>query len=301
MPSEAEIYVRTDIAEIVEFYNQNYDTVESHFLGPEATKKTIGSLSTRTCRFCGGRAPDVGFRNVAHAIPELLGNSTLFSAYECNACNHLFGKRLENDLGIWSKPARTLTRIRGKNGEIAIKKGSSGGWRIKAGPTGFTVDIEEADPVLEVDENAKTVTFRLRRDPYTPVAVLKAFVKTGLTLLPEEEIVHFRAALRWISDPDHSRLPWKFPVFYTFQPGPPIPGFLVALVLRRKAHVANLPYAFLVLNYGNEAVQVMLPSPEKDAAVMTSPPRMRQYPVGMDFAANLTISPFRTTIDLCRH
>ena len=79
---------------------------------------------------------------------------------------------------------RTFAKICGKGGVPCLKKGSSGGWRIEYGPSGFDITAYEEDPIFEIDEAAKMVTFHLRRDPYVPVGVLKAFVKMGLTPQP---------------------------------------------------------------------------------------------------------------------
>ena len=164
---------------------------------------------------------------------------------------------------------RTFARIRGKRGIPSIKKGSSGGWRIDFDANkGFLVTDYEDDPIFEIDEMKKTATFRLRRDTYVPVAVLKTFVKIGLSLMPEAEIGNFARALWWIRENDHGvRLVREFPVIYTFQPGPMPNDLVVAFLLRRKVSATSVPYAFLVLGYGNEVFQVCLPSPERDAAL----------------------------------
>ena len=111
----------------------------------------------------------------------------------------------------------------------------------------------------------------------TPVAVLKAFVKIGLTLLPPEELPNFRDALPWIRDPDHTK-PFvkKSPVFHTFQPGP-VPKILgVAILIRRNHSTDNFPYAFLILGFGNDMYQVFLPCPIRDHDIdgknLTIPP-----------------------------
>ena len=299
MPNESEAYTRTGAAEAIRFYDQNYDVLQSYLLSPEADKIILGNSDRRFCRFCERQPPDAIFKDIAHAIPEMLGNKTLFCAFECYECNHFFGNSIENSLGNWSKPTRTLTRIRGKNKVPTLTKGSSGGWRIEAGPNGLDVKIDEGDTIVTVDQTVKELTFRLRRAPYIPVAVFKAFVKIGLTLLPEDEVVNFKHALRWIRDTDHSRLPWKFPVFYTFQPGLPLPEFLAALILRRKTHVQNLPYIFLILSYGNETFQVMIPSVEKDAGVLGRPFHIPRFPVAMEAATRMTLPPEHADINLC--
>lgn len=254
--------------EIAAFYDQHYDMLGSWFLRP-SKKVMLGDRKNRKCRFCSKTPPEVTFRKVAHAIPEALGNKSIISAYECDTCNDFFGQGIENDLGNWSKPMRTFARIRGKSGVPTIKKsGDKPGWRIEYSATGFNISSYEHDPVYEIDEEKKMITFRLKRDPYTPVAVLKAFMKIGLTLLPDDEVENFPHLVAWISEPDHSRVfAERCPVIYTFQPGPMPNDLIAAFILRRKPHVTDYPYAYLVLGYGNEVFQVQLPSQKHDAAM----------------------------------
>ena len=75
----------------------------------------------RHCRFCGKDEPTVTFKDEAHAFPAAFGNTGLFSNYECDACNHLFGEGIENHLGNWTKPMRTLSQIRGRSGVPTIR------------------------------------------------------------------------------------------------------------------------------------------------------------------------------------
>jgi hypothetical protein len=48
------------------------------------------------------------------------------------------------------------------------------------------------------------MTFKLKRNPYTPVATLEAFVRMGLSLMPPKELPNFQKALEWINQRDHS-------------------------------------------------------------------------------------------------
>lgn len=241
---------------------------EPLFLRP-GEKIVLGNKDERVCRFCGLGEPDVTFEDEAHAIPEALGNKSLFSYYECDVCNHSFREGIENDLGNWSKPSRTFSRIRGKKRVPSLKKGGSQpGWRVDYKPTGFVVKQYEDDPFMVVDEVNKKVRFELKRDAYTPVAVLKAFVKIGLTVLPPNELPSFREAMAWIREPDHSKgLVDEFPLFRSFQPGPMPNDLIILMLLRRRSNIAGVPYAFLVLSFGNEVFQVFLPSPKQDATI----------------------------------
>jgi hypothetical protein len=262
------------------FYETHYDVIETWLVRP-GDKVMLGDKANRVCRFCGESRPKVSFKKAAHAIPESLGNKSIESAYECDTCNDKFGAGIENDLGNWSKPMRTMARIRGKSGVPTLKKGGKHpGWRIEHGEHGFEIQTYEDDPIYVLDEKAKTVTFTLKRDPYTPVGVLKAFMKIGLTLVPDEEVSNFPHLMKWIQDPDHSR---KFadscPVIYTFQPGPKPNDVIAAILLRRKPVFTDLPYMYLVLGYGSETYQVQLPSQAHDAAMNGKSIQVLPFPV----------------------
>jgi hypothetical protein len=109
--------------------------------------------------------------------------------------------------------------------------------------------------------------------------VLKAFMKIGLTLLPDEEVGNFPHLMSWVRSTDHSRrFADQCPIIRTFQPGPMPNDLIAAFVLRRKAHVANYPYMFLVLAYGNEVFQVQLPSEKHDLALNGQPVSILPFP-----------------------
>src|SRR5688572_6739953 len=93
-----------------QFYDQNYDCLDQWNLKP-GDKIVLGSKDNCLCRFCGRGKPDVTFEFDAHAIPEALGNKSLYTNCECDSCNQKFGKGIENDFGNWSKPMRTMGRI----------------------------------------------------------------------------------------------------------------------------------------------------------------------------------------------
>jgi len=162
------------------FYDKHYAAAEPIFLQP-GIKLMLGSADRpKHCRFCGKDEPEVTFKDEAHALPAAFGNTGLFSNYECDACNHLFGEGIENHLGNWSKPIRTLSRIKGRNGVPTIKKPGPGqGWRVEHSDTGFQLKEYEDDPFFEVDEEAKQLRFELHRDTYVPVAALKGLIKIG--------------------------------------------------------------------------------------------------------------------------
>lgn len=251
------------------FYEEHYRGVCAFVLRESDKQKIIlGDAENRECRFCGKRAPEVTFKLEAHAIPESLGNKKLFSLYECDTCNKFFGSGIENDFGNWSKPTRSLSRRRGKNGVPTLKGSGDERWRMEWADNKFaiTAGIDDNDLPFTASDDMRTLTFELKRDPHTPMAVLKAFVKMALTIVPDEELPNFRRALAWIKNPVHAEdVPLLAPVLTTFTSGPqPTDVITIGVICRKPESVRRIPYAFLILVYGNEMYQVALPSPERD-------------------------------------
>ena len=263
-----------------DFYDKHYVGAKPIFLKP-GMKLMLGSAKRpRHCRFCGKDEPAVTFRDDAHALPTAFGNTGLFSNYECDACNHVFGEGIENHLGNWTKPMRTLSRIKGRSGVPTIKKpGPEEGWRVECSATGFQLREYENEPFFEIDEEAKQLRFELHRDTYIPVAVLKGLVKIGLTLIPDVETQHFRETYDWIRNTDHSRnFVAEFPIFRTFIPGPMPNDLIVLILMRRRANIDTVPYAFFTFAYGNEVLQVFLPSISQDKCIDGKPLSFRAFP-----------------------
>jgi len=252
------------------FYDQHYVSIGQWILQP-GQKTVLRSSQPGTCRFCRLSVPRVTFKTEAHALPECTGNKSLTTEYECDTCNHIFGTGIENDFGAWTKAQRTLSGIKGKKNQVpALKEVSSDRqWRLEHDAIGLKLTHDKGDPIAVVDETTKHITLTVPCDPYTPVAVLKAFTKMALSLLPDEEMPNFQHALAWIRNPDHQvRLvkPGAFPLLYTFVPGNDPLGNFVQL-LRRKTDDLSVPYALFILTYGNEVFQTVIPSPECDAHI----------------------------------
>lgn len=268
------------IAVACPFYAERYETVALFHIARRDRPRFLGDRSQRVCRFCGRDKTSTTFSTRAHAIPESLGNTTLFSAYECDACNQLFGDNIENDLANWSKPHRTIARIRGKRGVPTMKSsGQDSSWRIEYEDTGFRMTHYEHDPFFTIDEKSGTIEFHPIRDPYIPVAVLKALVKVGLTLIPDGELHAFADTMPWVMSTNHTASFMRSStVVATFVPGPMPSDLMYAEILRRRGHISDVPYAFLILSYGNETYQVSLPSRAEDAVIAGKQLSFPPYP-----------------------
>lgn len=284
----------------INYYMKNYDWSQPLF-AIRGQKIFVGNRQNPKCRFCGKDHAHTTFRRKAHAIPQLLGNNSIFTNHECDECNQFFGSTIENDLGNWIKPSRSFARIRGKTGVPSIKADRPGHrWRLDHDALGFHFKHFEGKTLCEVDEQEKRVTFNLQRDAFTPVAVLKAFIRIGLSLLPSEELSNFTHALSWVRDPDHTK-PFvaQFPFFYTFQPGPLSAEHLSIILMRRKSSITNIPYAFMVLQVANFMYQVFLPTPTYDQPLQDRTLKITPFPMISASDQEKYGTPICRNIDLC--
>ena len=251
-------------SDLTAYYNETYQVAAGWALRP-GSKVFLGNKAIRRCRFCAKQEPEVSFRNVAHALPECIGNKSLFTYYECDSCNLVFGKGCENDFGNWSLPLRTMARIRGSGGVPAIKQGPNNSWRVDPAETGLDINVNATEGFWEDDEATNTLKLHLRRPPYRPVMVVKALVKMALSIMPEGEMPNFQQALDWIKPGDTlTSMIAPTPFIHTFISGPIANDLITVAILTRLRDEMDALYCFLLLVYGHDMLQIAIPSIAKD-------------------------------------
>jgi hypothetical protein len=231
----------------------------------------VDDKNRRVCRFCLRTTPAVTFNKEAHAVPQLFGNRSLLSVYECDDCNQKFGIRIENDLGNWTKPYRTMLLVPGKGGVPSIKDRGAERWRIDGHVEGDQRELETIhwrnEGPFRIDENQHLHITELTRDPYTPAGVMKAFVRVGLTLMPDPELAYFPELMAWIQNPDHKAAhigAWSW-VYETLRSERLPDNQVRAGLYRRENDEGPYPYMFLILAFAHHLYQVPLFSSERDA------------------------------------
>lgn len=243
------------------FYSKYYRT--QYFLLDQDL--VLGDKDKRKCRFC-GLTNTKKFRKAAHAIPQLLGNKYVVSYYECDNCNGDFGQHIENQLGNYSGPFRTLTLLQGKGGIPSHKR--EGIIDIQAHGDIVQIEVDERySKLVAYDKQSGEISVSLERGKYIPMAVYKAYVKMALTMMDEADFLEFHGTLGWIKETKHVL---KHPLVqlyaYTkFIDGKdvfPLPE--VYLIFRRADAPSNLPYAWMVLCTGNQVIQIMIPYSDRD-------------------------------------
>ncbi|HWA34286.1 MAG TPA: HNH endonuclease [Cyclobacteriaceae bacterium] len=218
----------------------------------------------RVCRFCKRDISATTFNKKAHAIPALMGNKTLFTDYECDQCNEIFG-RYENDLGNFAGIWHTLSMVSGGRGVPKFKNnkndfvvtGDDGKIRISIDKTseGRQGHIELGNEKLTID------TFNL---PFVPKDALKAFIKIALTFMDKETILNYDKTRRWLIGEINNEDIAMHPYFFV----PRAMGSkmfkspLIMLMRKRKAIKATpfaIPEHSLLVFYGVFIYQIYIP------------------------------------------
>ncbi|WP_300347844.1 hypothetical protein [Clostridium sp.] len=131
-----------------------------------------------------GKGVQVKFKKIAHAIPQLIGNNRVFSNEECDICNQYFST-LENDLGNFIIPIRSIFDIKGKRGnkyknnQLEIINNND---RIEINESKKLYNIEKC---FKFDIYNKNAILELKTYKFIPSNVYKTFVKMALSLATE--------------------------------------------------------------------------------------------------------------------
>lgn len=183
----------------------NY-AIENVFACEGNNLKNLTHHRLRTCRFCGKSSKAVKFKKRAHLISHLLGNKSLFSDYECDACNEKFG-RYENDLADFLGITRVVNNVKGKK----KPKFTSPGNFVQAEQAPF-FNIEEALKIQREDINDQSFSFdtntglgsiNYTKNPYIPINVYKAFLKMAMSCLKKEHLSNNLPSLQLLADDKH--------------------------------------------------------------------------------------------------
>ena len=230
-------------------------------------KHTYGNSDkkSRVCKYCGKSMSDgATFHNEAHAIPESLGNKTIISADECDACNEFFSNTIDKDIFEYLKLYRTLYGKKGKTGipELKFKNG-----------TVITHDGEKAVIIQQMHGNEDKIDFT--KDSFKiPLEfinkinfmnIYRSLVKYVLAITPNDEIINFPETVKWIMNIKNNGDVLDLPsvammidiLNYYEQP--------IMMVHKRKTDDVSLPYMYAELRITNFIFVFIIPFSNKDA------------------------------------
>jgi len=229
-------------------------------------KHTYGNLykKSRICKYCGkSMSNGATFHNEAHAIPESLGNKTIISADECDACNDFFSNTIDKDIFEYLKLFRVLY---GQKGKIGIPK-----LKFKNN-TVVTHDGKKAIIIQNIHGNDDKID--LSRDNFKiPLEfnekinfmnIYRSLVKYVLAVIPNDEIINFTETVKWImnikNNGDILNLPSVAAKIdlnnYYEQP--------ILMIYKRKTNDKSLPYMYAELRITNFIFVYIIPFSNKD-------------------------------------
>lgn len=173
------------------------DPPKKQFFGEKEKK-------SRCCRYCGGTVEKGStFNDIAHTIPESLGNKTIISYEECDKCNSKFANSIEEDLFEFFKIYRVMYGMKGKSGIPTLK--------FKNGTEVRYVDgkccIFQLDNGEQIDPTKLSIPLEYYR-PLNFMNIYRALVKSVIGILDKNDLQYLEKTIEWINNikNDGSRL-----------------------------------------------------------------------------------------------
>ena len=261
-----------DIENIIEFYDKYYVSCTQTL--NKNIKIYLGENKNKTCRFCGKSTPDVKFSKLAHALPELIGNKSLFSNYECDTCNEVFANSIEDNLSKFLGVGRTLFQIRGKKG---IPKYKSNKKNVKIQFTDELI-IEASDKSEDISLNEKTMSLTISKQKYIPILVYKCFVKMALSLLGEAELKNFSRTVRWLNPNDNVNITTKSLLcIISISPSYMSSDMIHTYLFKRKNDSDLVPYMSFFIMFSCYSFQIFIPFSEKDKHIINKDLELKSF------------------------
>ncbi len=264
-----------NIEPISAFYDRNYRIIADHPLVDNGRIELDDRphAKDRICRFCRGSKPNVTFRNTAHAVPEFLGNKSVISMNECDACNTILADRYEDHLSKKCGALRALSQLRGKNG-IPTYKNRTEDKAVRIESVGGDLQITITDPTLFESIDPASISFQRRLDmpsqPYIPVLAAMALVKIACSICPYDILPHVQPAIDWLMgvgriypQSQHPKIQ-RFPVLYAVATEQKSEYVGRVLLLCRKTQIPA-PYLWCVVACPNLFFQVFVPFCQQDS------------------------------------
>ena len=239
--------------------------------------------SEKICRFCGKTQPNVKFKKDAHLIPQLLGNRTLVTNFECDSCNEKVFSIYESSLGAYTNPFRSIIQLKGQKGRKPTKhKEPSDNLSIYSEFGKTVIDIKDKN-LIKKDSANKILSFDTTIPSYVPNHVYKILLKIGLCLLNDEDVKSYSTSIDYLMDLKNE----KFKNFTTallfkyFIPGPFI-EYPAVVLFKRKGNDIRFPLHTLVLFFTNHIFQIFLPMQNTPKETIPKEITFLNFPVTID-------------------
>lgn len=262
----------------ISFMEQFPYNLQSYCQVPSKKFKGEADKNKRICIYCGrDMKHGATFHDVAHAIPEALGNKTYIQNEECDECNGFFAKYVEEDLCNWLSVTRWLCGIKGKNGYPIFQYGANFARYVDKdtnkewGPFEGLKDIISAKnyqgPILigseKVDiDNMNTLRYSKK---YRPCNIYKALVKCVIGLIDKSQLPFFRDTIQWLRyGEENIKLPPIAIILSKVIFNPP-----ELYIFTRKSFSADMPYCYAELRIGYTRLVFIVPFSNMDSRDFT--------------------------------
>jgi hypothetical protein len=251
-------------------------------MGPNSSPKILRPIP-KICRVCDRDQSAASFTKKAHVVPDLAGNKTLFSNYECDDCNERFGK-VEDDLGKMTLFSRMFSGIPKKRGGPPAYKNPRETVSIRSSE--HTINIvgreDREQEKLIVERSKGELHISIRTQAFRPLAVFKSLAKVAFMLIPSEQLTQFSHLKAWLQQIDlesgHQFGMYGHGCIMSRISGykPTIP--MVALLGRTSDIIA--PACILLLIFGHFGFQIIVPCPSMEQPILLAEPfALRAFPV----------------------
>jgi len=250
-----------DTTKALDIFDRNYYISAQYHLNEEK-KIVLQDSESFHCRFCGQTKDKAHFKKQAHAISRFIGNTKLFSTYECDECNEDVFSPIESSFAEYMKLYHTMARVSGYRGVPSYKPNIQGKSRIDVIEGKLNIEAHEGEePIAEVDEENHSVTIRGRRS-YVPQYVFKALVKMAVSIMPESDLNNVPITMEWLQGKNYTG---NFIANFRMYGGMNRLPFITAILFKRKDnHTDKVPAYVFMLAYDYFVFTVPIPFCELD-------------------------------------
>jgi hypothetical protein len=247
-------------------FHSNYSLINA-LIPAESNKRELKLKSERKCRYCRKSMPETSFKSEAHLLPHFLGNNLLFSDFECDTCNKLFGT-YEDHFCKMIEPERAVGAVAGKKKRPKFKSPQE---HIRIEIADFyknpqSVHITRSDvenDFMSLDAEKGKMVVKLKKNSFSRNKVYKYFLKLAISAMSEDVVTkHYPDAIEYILGNKLQGLQgcvvtgYSLPFAYNFLPH--------ALLFEKRNESAKMPTHVVVLYCLNYVFALHLPLNKND-------------------------------------
>jgi hypothetical protein len=229
-------------------FEEKYQMANFLMVGdPAFAKNRTRKREGRHCIFCDKSFPEVNFQNAALLLSKMIGNTDMYSTFECDTCNNKFSL-LETDLSYFLGLGRSITEMNKDK-----KPPGFAGIGTEAKPIWYKgrklLVIHKENAERKAEEGSTKLDYR--KPTYTPANVYKLFLKCALSVLPQKDVINdYKMALQHLQGGKvlggaHINL-FRFPLTVNMP--------LYTFVFKRKPGIEKLPVNIVSFYFANLVV-----------------------------------------------